>query len=437
MAGDIATKCGLSVETVKAVIAAFSFPDDGNPAFTSLHAFNSANAYPIVSGEGDAHILFLYTSLTEALYETPFYWMGADKSYEATAMKNRGLFTEEFTAERLEFVFGADKVFRNVDLWDSKARKNKLGEIDTLVLVADRAIVVQAKSKKLTLEARKGNDLQLQTDFKAAIQDACDQAYTCSHHLLGGAAIFTDAAGKEIPITNPIKHIHPICVVSDHYPALSPQAQHFLKFVATDVIEAPLICDVFLIDVVTELLDTPLRCLSYLELRAKAGNNVLLSHEITALGFHLKQNSWLGEYNLLALHDDISVDVDIAMAARRDGIPGEKTPPGILTQLRGTSVGRILDEIEKRSDAAAIGIGLEFLKLSSKSAGDLSLAIDKIAASAEDGKEHDVTVCSKGASGITVHCNSLPDRVAAPKLECHCELRKYSEKAPTWFGLAI
>ena len=40
------------------------------------------------------------------------------------------------------------------------------GEIDVLVLFANRAIVLQAKSKKLTLESRKGNDLAIKKDFK-------------------------------------------------------------------------------------------------------------------------------------------------------------------------------------------------------------------------------------------------------------------------------
>ena len=113
-------------------------------------------------------------------------------------MKNRGLFTEEFVAERLRTVFGADKVFRNVNIWDTKARKKKLGEIDTLILIADRAVIFQEKSKKLTLEARKGNDLQLQADFKAAVQDAYDQAFECASTSSLVVAVFTDAGGKEI-----------------------------------------------------------------------------------------------------------------------------------------------------------------------------------------------------------------------------------------------
>lgn len=434
---EIVSKSGLSVETVEAVTSAFSNLEDGNPTFTSLQEFNSANAYPIIGAGDGRHIVFLPTSLCEALYDTPFYWMGADAAYAKTAMQNRGLFTEEFTAERLRHVFGPDNVYSNVDIWETGARKKKLGEIDTLVLFADRAIVVQAKSKKLTLLARKGNDLQLQTDFKGAVQDSCDQALLCSNLLLGGKAYFADAAGTEISLPMHIKRIHPVCVVSDHYPALSAQARQFLEFAVSDAICAPLVCDVFFIDVVTEFLDSPLRSLSYLDLRAKAGNDVLLSHEITALGFHLKQNLWLGDFNLLLLDDDISTDVNIAMAARREGVPGKKTPPGILTYLQGTPLGHILAEIETRSEPGAVGVGLELLKLSGESTNDLNLGIKKIAAAARDGRQHDITIALAEESGITVHCNSDPDAVAQPELGHHCETRKYTNKAHQWCGLSI
>ncbi|MBB5048510.1 hypothetical protein HNR60_003277 [Rhodopseudomonas rhenobacensis] len=435
---DIVTKSGLSVDKVNAVVTAFSFPDNGNPTFTALHEFNAANAFPILKGEDQKYILFLYASLTEALYETPFYWMGADEAYEATAMANRGLFAEEFVADRMTKVFGVANVFRNVDLWETKARKKTISEIDTLVLFGDRAIAVQAKSKKLTLAARKGNDLQLQADFKGAVQDACDQAMLCSENLLNRSATFTDATGNEIAIPS-VKQVYPICVGTDHYPALSFQARQFLEFKATDFINAPLVCDVFFIDVVTEFLDTPLRFLSYLELRARAGENILLSHETTALGYHLKGNLWLNENDLLLLGDDLGVDVDIAMAARRDGVPGEKVPHGILTALKGTAVGRIIEQIERRSEAGAIGVGLELLKLSGESADNLSRGIDAIVATAaKDGKPHDITVASsKAASGLTVHCNRLAESVAGPKLRWHCELRKYSVKATKWAGLVV
>lgn len=101
------------------------------------------------------------------------------------------------------------------------------------------------------------------------------------------------------------------------------------------------------------------------------------------------------------------------------------------------SVGRIIERIESKSDPGAVGIGLELLKLDSESAAFLSQGIDKIVAQAKDGKEHDLTVATKIPSGITIHCNSLSDELAAPKLKQHCEIRKYSQKAQTWFGLTL
>ena len=137
------------------------------------------------------------------------------------------------------------------------------------------------------------------------------------------------------------------------------------------------------------------------------------------------------------MEDDVSTDIDIAMSVRREGLVGEAVPPGILTYIRGTAVGRLIQQIEKRSDAGSIGIGLELLKLGSKGVKDVSQCIDRIAAAAVDGKPHDVTLATKDQSGITLHCNVLPDNVAANKLKQHCELRKYSQKAPIWFGLVI
>ena len=93
-----------------------------------------------------------------------------------------------------------------------------------------RAIVLQAKSKRLTLEARKGNDLRVKDDFKKAIQASYDQALTCSKALIDGNCTLIDNNGNEIKLSMPPKQVFPICTVADHYPALAFQARQFLKF---------------------------------------------------------------------------------------------------------------------------------------------------------------------------------------------------------------
>ncbi len=84
-----------------------------------MHDFNIANASPLIRMPDGTYLLLHIYSFVEALYEAPFYWMGADKAYASTAMQNRGVFTEQFAFERLRQVFGAENVLANIDIFES------------------------------------------------------------------------------------------------------------------------------------------------------------------------------------------------------------------------------------------------------------------------------------------------------------------------------
>ena len=91
-----------------------------------------------------------------------------------------------------------------------------------------------------------------------------------------------------------------------------------------------------------ELLASPLRFISYLHLRSRSASKLVFGHENTPLGYHLKNNLWLEDQtDMLVLQDDVGTDVDVAMAVRRDGLPGAAVPDGILTRLTHTPVGTL------------------------------------------------------------------------------------------------
>jgi hypothetical protein len=59
-------------------------------------------------------------------------------------------------------------------------------------------------------------------------------------------------------------------------------------------------------------------------------------HELTLLSTHLKYNLWVGQdYDFVSLGDDIGIHLDAAMIVRREGVPGARSPDGILTRLEG------------------------------------------------------------------------------------------------------
>jgi len=438
-AQEIADHSGVDIDVVGNVIDAFCRPDDVSmDTFNALDDFNPMNAYPVKRLSNSEYLLFQNYSLVEALYETPFFWFNADGAYRDLAMQHRGEFTEEFSAERLRRVFGEGRVFINVDLVNSKNEKQ--GEIDVLVVFANRAIILQAKSKKLTIAARKGNDNSLKSDFKKAIQDSCDQALSCANLIQDDNIRLVGSDGIEIGINREFREIYPFCVVSDHYPALTFQARQFLKYSSNEIIMPPFVTDVFLVDVITEVLDSPLYFLSYINRRTKYGEKVISTHELTILSYHLKQNLWIDdEYTMMHLGDDICADLDLAMLTRREGAPGIDTPEGILTKYKGTFFDDIISGIEERDDAITVDLGFSLLSYSGDTIEMINDGISQLTKLGKrDGKHHDMTLAfSSDNSGLTIHCNDDPVSISGPRLEDHCVKRKYSVKADSWFGICI
>jgi hypothetical protein len=429
---------GLSASIVENVLAAFTLaPGEKNQAFRFLHDFNATNATPLLRGDAQTYVLFQEYSLAEALYDSPFYWMCGDATHLPTAMLHRGQFTEEFSRERLELVFGKNNVHVNVDIYESKGKR--LGEIDVLVLFGNRAIVLQAKSKRLTLGARKGNDNQLKDDFKKSVQESYYQARECAE-LLGNTKLRLVANSREIKVPNKFKNIYIFCVVSDNYPALAFQALQFLTVQKTDVIRQPFVMDIFTLDVMTEMLESPLYFLSYVDKRTGYADKIIASHELVLLSQHLMRNLWFEDkYDTILLADDISADLDVAMSVRRDNVPGKRTPEGILTRIAKTSVGRILKEIETRADPQTLDLGFMLLTLGEDAVLKISKAIDLITARARrDAQSHDVSVpLDEAGAGLTIHCNDDPLPASGQRLLNHCTVRKYAAKVNEWHGLCL
>ena len=116
-------------------------------------------------------------------------------------------------------------------------------------------------------------------------------------------------------------------MVSDHYPALAVQAREFLKYEKGETIQAPLVADVFLIDVLAEMLPSPLLLLSYVNRRVNYGERITSIQELTILAYHLRHNLWIDDKtDMVMLADDIAIELDTAMTVRREGIEGPSTP---------------------------------------------------------------------------------------------------------------
>jgi hypothetical protein len=435
-ATEVAAESELSLDTVERILEAFAYPrGERNAQFKALDDRNMAAILPLIR-HGDSYILFNIYDLSEVLYQAPFFWMWKDEPYRPTIQANRGAFTESFAEARLVSVFGRMNVKSNVNLIRSKS---VIGEIDVLVFFGDMAIVLQAKSKQLTAAARKGNEVKLLDDFGVAVQKACDQGYAYGQLLLDPSVRLEDANGAQLTRPETISRIYIVCLIADHYPALSAQARQFLKFTPVEKLAPPFVMDVFHLDAMAEMLDTPLHFLSYLDRRSNYHEEVIANHELNILGFHLEHNLWLQDrYTFMYLEDDVGVSLELSMLVRRENIPGPWTPPGILTRMERHRLGQIIKEIERQPNPAMLALGFLILKMGEDSFISLSDAIDELMRRAiADGSRHNVSIQFPSGGGLTIHVNSDSDEDATNNLSAYCAARKYAQRVESWFGLVL
>ena len=425
-----------SKEKVIAFLTMFSTrSEDGNASFTSIDDFNIVNAKPIVC-VNNKYYLFQLTVLAQSMYESPIFWMRNDKTYCKFADEHRGNFTEDFTYKKLVSVFGKENVYVNIDIF--KNSSEKIGEVDILVKYGSKYLVVQAKSKGMTLSSRKGQVELVKDDFTKGFQNAYDQAIECSNALMQEGVHFKDAAGNSVEFQDIPTACYPICISSESYPSLAFQCRLYLEYEKTEHLKAPYIMDVFFLDILTEFLSDPLFFLSYVDRRTGYHEALMASTEIVLLSMHLKSNLWIeNDITLMHLDDDIASDLDAAFMVRRMALPGNDTPKGILQTYTSGFLGKLLFKIQRTAEDDLTDLGLTLLKGNGKFVETLNNAISKIQyLTIQNGLSHNFSIQLENA-GLTVHTFSGDLESAKNKLIAHVNARKYAFKQNKWFGVLI
>ena len=227
-------------ETYRAALATFSFrrndlsfltdsefgafidrftvtPGEVTRRLDSVGSVNELEFKPIMRLAEDNFFMPVGFMLAKSIYESPSYWMMGDKHYSDQASNHRGAVTEEIATRMLSPAFG-DRIYRNVAVVDGK---QTLHEIDVLAFAEDRALVIQAKSKRLTALARQGDDENIKRDFAQAVQEAYDQGLVSRRLLLNGQHDLFDHEGNSVNLPNSLEDVYVVCLTLDHFPALS------------------------------------------------------------------------------------------------------------------------------------------------------------------------------------------------------------------------
>ena len=345
------------------------FPVTYTNALTAPWDYNVTKERPFFC-DGTDFWIFAPHTLKEVLYSTFFFDLMNDQAYKGTFENSRGHVLEGLSSGFLKRAFPDNAVMLN------PSYPNGEEFADVCVIFDGKIIIVQCKSKGLTLGAHTGEDLSaLKRDLEKAIGNAAAQACKGRRYLEIEATPYLLSDGKRIDIDK--SQINEIILIAVTYMPLHTFATR-LREVEEDLglphnefpVWALPIGD---LDIVTQICNSPAKLLHYVRRRLllEVGEKRIRGDEADLLAFYLDQGLWLGgedmeEANLIAL-SGYSTSVDEFVFRRYDQgidapVPEVKRPPGFHA---------LITDIESLSSRNRTDCALMLLDLSGEASQEL------------------------------------------------------------------
>lgn len=423
-----------------------SFKENLNSLFQTIGNYNLINSHPIIKLDEERHFVPIVFLLCEAVYESPFYWMWQeDKSYRDTLGEHRGKVGEEITYEFLSNVFGADRTFKSVKIQSpqtetSTKRKKDDTDVDILCFLGSKALCVQVKSKKLTQLSRSGNDDQLQTDFKGAVQDAFEQGLVSRQKILEKSAEFFDEHGNVIHISEEIDEVYLMGITTENYPSLTHQVHTILEKKDDD--PYPIVLTIFDLELLVHYLNDPYDFLYYIKQRTLLMDYFKANDEMTFLGYHLDQKLYkLPKRDMCMIDASFAQLIDRNYYPLKSGLKVSDEGDAIKNRWKNEHFDRLCIQLKTLSGARITDIIFYLLDLSGDTVENMVAAISKTKQqSSVDGKYHNFSLIPDESSsprvGVTyISLNTDNSEDLKTRLLTLCQVRKYKSKGDVWIGL--
>ncbi len=428
-----------SYVNIEAFLNNFSiFPKKGlNSHFQTIGDYNIINSHPIIHLAGDNYFVPITFLLSEAAYESPYYWMITNKKYNNQASSNRGKVGEEIAYDYLSKVFGASRTFKSVKVTTKRGQDDT--DIDVLCILGSKALCVQVKSKKLTELSRKGNDTALNNDFQAAIQDAYEQGLVSRHKILGKNAKFINEHGNEIHLSENIDDVYIMGITTENYPSLTHQSH--IMLVKEDQEPYPIFLTVFDLELVTHYLNDPYDFLYYIRQRISYMDYFKADEEMTFLGYHLDRKLWKNpEAAMIALDKGFAQLIDRNYYPLKAGLKISDEGDAIKNRWRNEKFDQLCDQLKCSNEAKITDILFHLFDWSGDARDKLVYyMISTKQKTIIDEGSHDFTILPDSGDstrvGVTYYSlNSGDIEELYKRLLSLCQLRKYRSKGDIWIG---
>ena len=429
-----------SRDAVDSFLDAFSMaPGKANQEFRAIGDYNAAHSHPVIRLQGSRFFLPIFFNLAQSIYESPYYWMLKDGNYREKALSNRGDATEEIAFDLLTRVFGEENVRRGVKI---KNRNQDVTDIDVLALAGNKVVIVQAKSKKLTMASRGGDGESIKRDFQEAVQDAYEQALSSRKAVFEAGSSLTVGEEKLVRLKEIIDEAYLICLTGDHYPAVTTQVESYLQKGEGD--PYPLAMSIFDLDIVTFFLEGPFDLLYYLRQRSAHAAYFKSDSEMALLAFHLQNKLYpTEEAGITWIGQGFAGLIDTTFPVAKGHYPKTEAANRLFHQWRNEEFERLVRQVKVNDQPGLTDVLFFLFDLAGSGADNLIRMIKRTKrATRLDDNFHDASIpFPHDARGITFvsyprTTNHVEERWYHDLFQNLAMARKYKSRADEWLALA-
>ncbi len=402
--------------------------ENNNELYNDFWDYNEFISKPIIQVNEDTYIIPIIFLLFESIYESPFYWMTHDKKYEKTYLKNRGQTSENMVYNSLIRAFWEDNIYKNIEIKSSKSTTNN--EIDILVIIWNKAICFQIKSKKLSLRAQAWEYNKIISDFTDGIQAAYHQWIESRKEILAKDADFYIWNDK-VDLHEEIDECYIIAITSENYKWLSIQSYMLLEQEWDNPF--PLILSLFDLETILYYLNDKYDFLYYVRQRTIFYKNFMADTEISLLAYHLLSKLWLEDNNDIEVVDSSYASlIDDHYYRKLMWYPLEENDK-IETRWKNDKFNNLLSNVKQINIPQTTDIIMNLMDLSWDTIDSLIDHMEKITKKTNiDNKNHDIwmPIGNFWISFMSTSSNDMNE--LREKLNLWCRKRKYLSQADSW-----
>ena len=357
-----------------------------------------------------------------------------EKNHQKNYYSKKGEYLEDKSLDLFQEILPNCEVHKNLKYGDGY-------EVDGIVIYDNHIFIIEAKSNKFTLGAKKGDINRIKRNTQDIVEKAYQQAIRAKKHILSNQLTEFIGKNKKVVLTidkEKINNIYLINVTLEPLNHISTNLSSLKQF--GFIQDDEWIWSVYLNDlrIISEIIDSPSEFLLYIERRIKFNDypQIKMSEEIDVFGYFLSDGLYFDDIDfpengfMLNIDSSFSKDIDLYYLWKEGVLNKKQEKPAFFKGCKN-NIKFVVKKIEELNKENSSILTKFFLSLDCYTHNLIKEQVELILKSKRTDFHTYIDSLNIGVVFVSVVIYNYA------KLQQQCELYAYERKINNWFVIII